>query len=72
MGAFTVAWLKSEAQMSEAQVLLLTSAAFLGGLSSLWLLGTRLDRFGSKPVLFFALLLWFGIAAGWMAPRPFA
>jgi len=36
--AFTVAYLKVEAGMSEAKILLVTSVMFLGGLSSLWFL----------------------------------
>jgi len=67
VGAFTVAWLKSEAGLGEGRVLLVTSAAFLGGLSSLWILGARLDRLGSKPVLNASLLLWLVLAAGWLA-----
>jgi MFS family permease len=51
MTAFTVAFLKTEAGLSECKILLVTSVAFLGGLCSLWLLGSRLDRLGSKPVL---------------------
>src|SRR5512136_717468 len=43
MTAFTVAFLKTETAMSEGRILLVTSTAFLGGLSSLWLLGSRLD-----------------------------
>ena len=44
--------------MSEGKILMVTSVAFLGGLSSLWLVGSRLDRLGSKPVLTFAFLAW--------------
>jgi MFS family permease len=47
--AFSVAFLKTETGMSESQILLVTSTSFLGGLSSLWFLGPRLDRLGSKP-----------------------
>ncbi len=61
MTAFTVAFLKTETGMSEGKILLVTSVAFLGGLSSLWLLGSRLDRLGSKPVLTFCLL---GVGGG--------
>lgn len=63
--AFTVAWLRAEAGLSEGHVLLVTSAAFLGGLSSLWILGSRMDRLGSKPVLVASLLLWLVVALGW-------
>ena len=66
MTAFTVAFLKTEVGMSETNILLVTSVAFLGGLCSLWFLGSRLDRLGSKPVLTFCFALWLAVLAGWM------
>ena len=66
MTAFTVAFLKTETGMSEGQILLVTSIAFLGGLSSLWLLGSRLDRLGSKPVLTFCFAAWVAVLGGWI------
>jgi MFS family permease len=65
MSAFTVAFLKAEAGMSEGNILLVTSVAFLGGLSSLWLIGSRLDRVGSKPVLSVSFTAWALVTAGW-------
>jgi MFS family permease len=67
MTAFTVAFLKTEAGMSETNILLVTSVAFLGGLCSLWFLGSRLDRLGSKPVLTFCFAMWLAVLAGWMS-----
>jgi MFS family permease len=67
MTAFTVAFLKAETGMSEAKILLVNSIAFLGGLSSLWFLGSRLDRLGSKPVLTFCFAGWLAVLAGWMS-----
>ena len=64
--AFTVAFLKTEAGMSEGLILALTSVSYLGGLCSLWFLGHRLDALGSKPVLAFSFLLWLGLLGGWM------
>ncbi|MCI0535470.1 MAG: MFS transporter [Verrucomicrobiales bacterium] len=64
MTTFTVAFLKTEAHLSEMAILLLTSTTFLGGLGSLWL-GTRLDRFGSKPILLFCFALWVVNLVGW-------
>ena len=64
--AFVVAFLKTETGMTETQILLVTSVAFLGGLSSLWLLGSRLDRLGSKPVLIFCFAAWVAVLGGWM------
>ncbi len=67
LGAFTTAWLKTQAGLSEGHVLLVSSAAFLGGLSSLWLLGPRLDRLGSRPMMMFCMAVWLVIVAGWLA-----
>ncbi len=67
MTAFIVAYLKTETGVSESEILLLTSIAFLGGLSSLWFLGSRLDRLGSKPVLAFCFAAWIVVLGGWMA-----
>jgi len=66
MVAFTVAFMKTEAGMSEGSILLVTSVAFLGGLSSLWLIGSRLDSHGSKPVLVFCFGAWLVVLAGWL------
>jgi len=67
MTAFTVAFLKAEAAMAEGKILLVTSTAFLGGLSSLWFLGSRLDRLGSKPVLTFSFAAWLAVLWGWIS-----
>ena len=63
---FVVAFLKTEAGFTEQGVLLVTAMSFVGGLGSLWFLGTRLDHFGSKPVLTFAFGLWLFILSGWV------
>lgn len=65
MTAFTVAFLKTEIGLPERTILLVNSLSFVGGLSSLWLLGSRLDHLGSKPVLTFSMFLWMLILAGW-------
>jgi len=52
--------------MAESVILLVTSTTFLGGLSSLWFLGSRLDALGSRPVLSVALFLWVLETAGWL------
>lgn len=64
--AFTVAFLKAQSGMSEGRILLVSSAAFIGGWSSLWFLGSRLDRLGSKPVLGFSVAAWLAVVAGWI------
>jgi MFS family permease len=65
MTVFTVAFLKVKVGMAEGTILLVNSVSFLGGLSSLWFLGSRLDHLGSKPVLTFSFAAWLFIAAGW-------
>jgi MFS family permease len=65
LAAFSVAYLKA-AGMSESRILLVTSISFLGGLSSLWILGARLDRLGSKPVLTFSFVAWVAVLMGWI------
>lgn len=67
ISAFTVAFLKGQGGMSEGKILLVSSAAFIGGWSSLWFLGSQLDRLGSKPVLSFASAAWIAVLAGWLA-----
>lgn len=62
--AFSVVYLKSTG-MDEGRILLLTSIFYLGGLCSLWFLGSRIDRFGSKPVFAFSFVIWFVLMAGW-------
>jgi len=64
--AFTVAFLKTETGMSEGEILAVNSVFFLGGLGSLWFLGSRLDHLGSKPVLTFCFTAWVAVLAGWM------
>jgi MFS family permease len=65
--AFTVAFLKAQSGLSEGQILLISSVAFLGGVSSLWLLGSRFDRVGSKPVLLASCAGWLLTLGGWIA-----
>lgn len=76
MSTFTVVFLKVVADMPEGNILLLSSTTFLGGLCTLWLMGSRLDRYGSKPVLAFSCVGWLVILLGWtliaarvLAPR---
>jgi len=66
LGAFTVAYLKTEAAMSESGILFVTGMAFLGGLCGLAYFGSRTDRLGSKPVLAFCLSIWIVILIGWL------
>ncbi len=66
MTAFTIAFLKTNSGLPESTILLISSAAFLGGASSLGLLGSRFDRVGSKPVLGAAFAGWLAVLAGWV------
>lgn len=65
MQAFPVAYLKTEAALSEGRILLLSTALYLGGMGSLWLFGTRLDALGSKPVLALAFGIFVLVLGGW-------
>ena len=65
LGAFTTAYLKVAAGMSEGMILMVTGLAFVGGLAGLWFFDSRTDHFGSKPVVSFCLIGWAFILAGW-------
>jgi len=65
LGAFTVAYLKTEAGMGDGSILLVTGLAFLGGLAGLGYFESRTDRLGSKPVVAFCLAVWILIMLGW-------
>jgi MFS family permease len=76
MTTFTVAFLKVQTSRADSDILLLASTAFLGGLCSLWFLGSGLDRLGSRPVLLLSFFVWTFVTAGWalvaggmLAPR---
>jgi MFS family permease len=64
--AFCVAFLRTEIGMPAGKILLVTSVSFLGGLSSLWFLGHRLDSLGSKPVLTFSFAACILVMGGWI------
>jgi MFS family permease len=64
--AFTVAFLRGQVGWDEGTILLISSVAFLGGLSSLGVVGGRLDRFGSKPTLELSVGVWVLILVGWL------
>ncbi|MSU60113.1 MAG: MFS transporter [Pedosphaera sp.] len=64
--AFTVAFLKTHSGLSEGKILLISSTAFLGGVSTLWLMHSRFDRVGSKPVLGAACGGWLIVLTGWV------
>ncbi len=66
LNTFIVSFLKTESGLAERDIMLLVSTSFIGGLSSLWLIGSRLDRLGSKPLLNFSMLAWICILTGWV------
>ncbi len=66
LNTFTVAYLKSEAGLAEGTILYISSVMFLGGLFSL-LIGTRLDRLGSKPIMTLSFVCWLAIVGGWIS-----
>jgi len=66
MNTFIVDFLKAKSTLTEREIMLTTSVSFLGGLSSLWFLGSRLDRLRSKTVLTFFVLAWLSILCGWI------
>lgn len=75
LATFTVDFMKAEAGIPAGKILFVTSMQFLGGLSSLWFLGSRLDRLGSRPVLVLSFIMylvillgWFGMAGGVLTP----
>ncbi len=65
MTTFTVSFLKVETHWADRDILLVVSTAFLGGLGSLWFLGSSLDRLGSRPVLVLSFSIWILISTGW-------
>ncbi len=70
LAAFTVKYLKAEAGMQDNHIMLASAAKFVGALGTLWFLKARLDRMGSRPVIFFGLAIGlacvvvFGLIAG--------
>ncbi len=62
---FVVKFLKDGAQMPDDRILLLMSVSFAGGLFSPWLMGPRLDRLGSRPLLAFTMATGVVMGVGW-------
>lgn len=67
MTTFTVAFLKVQTSWADNEILLVVSTSFLGGLCSLWFLGSRMDRLGSRPVLLLSYFTWALVSLGWTA-----
>ena len=62
---FVVKFLKDGPKWPDDRILLLMSVMFAGGLLSPWLMGPRLDRLGSRPLLAFTMATGVVIGAGW-------
>ncbi len=77
LAAFTVKYLKAEAGMQDNHIMLASAAKFVGALGTLWFLKSRLDRMGSRPIIFFGLAIGlvcvvvFGLIAGRVMPLDF-
>jgi MFS family permease len=65
MTTFTVAFLKVQTPWADSEILLVVAISFLGGLGNFWLLGSRLDRLGSRPVLILSFVVWMFVTLGW-------
>lgn len=62
---FIVKFLKDGPQWHDDRILLLMSVMFAGGLLSPWLMGPRLDRLGSRPMLAFTMATGVVLSVGW-------
>lgn len=65
LATFSIVYLREKGGMSDSRILILNSAAFIGGLSNLWILGKWLDQIGSRPVLMAAGLFFTAVAILW-------
>ena len=64
---FIVKFLKGPGEMSDNHILYANATKFAGGLFTIWFLHSRLDRLGSRPLMFLALGIWGGVVAVWIA-----
>ncbi len=67
LGVFHVEYLKMQAHFSPSMIYLLSIGTFLGPLILLQWVGRHVDRFGSKPFIQAALLLFFPVLLCWFA-----
>lgn len=75
LSAFAVVFLRESTHMADGKILLLNSASFLGGISTLFILSRWLDRLGSRPVLVgtgvfcaVSMLGWIALSGGFVRP----
>jgi len=64
--AFIAAYLKSIEQFNEMLILLTFACSYIGGLCNIWLFWSRLDHYGSKPILQITFLLWIILMISWV------
>jgi MFS family permease len=65
MTTFVVSFLRAHSHLSEATILFGMAVYFVGGLASLWVAASRLDRLGSKPALEGVMVLCGVVTIGW-------
>lgn len=65
LGVFSVEYLREFPGFSVSKILLLSALSFIGALVTLQITGRFLDETGSKPVLFFAQVLFGVVILGW-------
>ncbi len=64
---FIVKFLKTgDAALADDRVLYASAAKFVGGLVTLWFLHSRLDRLGSRPLMFLAIGILGAVLAVWI------
>lgn len=75
ISAFSVVFLRESTAFPGDKILLMNSSAFIGGISTLLLLGFWLDRVGSRPVLIVTALFstisvlgWISLSSGFLPP----
>jgi HEAT repeat protein/MFS family permease len=70
--SFVPIFMKDQIGLSESNVVLLQTAALIGGLMSSYLLGWSADRYGSKPVMLSGVLMKLLLPVGWLVMPRFA
>jgi MFS family permease len=65
LGVFTVEFLREIPGFGVDQVIYLSAISFIGAMLFGPLIGQRIDRVGSRPVMAMALLLFAGVVLGW-------
>ncbi|MCA9886987.1 MAG: MFS transporter [Anaerolineae bacterium] len=64
--SFLPLFMKEQVGLTESQVVLLPTAALVGGLLMSNLLGWSADRYGSKPIMLLGVILMIALPFGWL------